>query len=83
MCDRRHVLATCDESRWQLVQVHAQAILSNRAHAIQLAPAAFHLILYVWVVYLTPKIERITSLLSASPVGEARLPMPKGMADKD
>jgi hypothetical protein len=26
----------------------------------------------VWVVYLTPKIERIVSLLSASPVGEAR-----------
>jgi hypothetical protein len=26
----------------------------------------------VWVVYLTPKIERTTSLLSASPVGEAR-----------
>jgi hypothetical protein len=37
----------------------------------------------VWVVYLTPKIERIISLLSASPVGEARLPMPKGMAYKD
>jgi hypothetical protein len=36
----------------------------------------------VWVVYLTPK-ERIISLLSASPVGEARLPMPKGMAYKD
>jgi hypothetical protein len=31
----------------------------------------------------TPKIERIISLLSASPVGEARLPMPKGMAYKD
>jgi hypothetical protein len=30
-----------------------------------------------------PKIERIISLLSASPVGEARLPMPKGMAYKD
>jgi hypothetical protein len=29
------------------------------------------------------KIERIISLLSASPVGEARLPMPKGMAYKD
>jgi hypothetical protein len=28
-------------------------------------------------------IERIISLLSASPVGEARLPMPKGMAYKD
>jgi hypothetical protein len=26
----------------------------------------------VWVVYLTPKIERVISLLSASPVGEAR-----------
>jgi hypothetical protein len=25
-----------------------------------------------WVVYLTPKIERVISLLSASPVGEAR-----------
>jgi hypothetical protein len=37
----------------------------------------------VWVVYLTPKIERIISLLSAYPVGEARLPMPKGMAYKD
>jgi hypothetical protein len=29
------------------------------------------------------RIERIISLLSASPVGEARLPMPKGMAYKD
>jgi hypothetical protein len=37
----------------------------------------------VWVVYLTPKIERIIVLLSASPEGEARLPMPKGMAYKD
>jgi hypothetical protein len=37
----------------------------------------------VWVVYLTPKIERIISLLSASRVGEARLPMPKGMAYKE
>jgi hypothetical protein len=26
----------------------------------------------VWVVYLTPIIERVISLLSASPVGEAR-----------
>jgi hypothetical protein len=26
----------------------------------------------VWVVYLTPKIERIIVLLSASPEGEAR-----------
>jgi hypothetical protein len=26
----------------------------------------------VWAVYLTPKIERVISLLSASPVGEAR-----------
>jgi hypothetical protein len=26
----------------------------------------------VWVVYLTPKIERVINLLSASPVGEAR-----------
>jgi hypothetical protein len=26
----------------------------------------------VWVVYFTPKIERVISLLSASPVGEAR-----------
>jgi hypothetical protein len=34
------------------------------------------------VVYLTPKIERIISLLSASPVGEARLPMPKGIDDE-
>jgi hypothetical protein len=25
-----------------------------------------------WVVYLTPKIERVIRLLSASPVGEAR-----------
>jgi hypothetical protein len=37
----------------------------------------------VWVVYLTPKIERIIVLLSASPEGEARLPMPKGMAYKE
>jgi hypothetical protein len=37
----------------------------------------------VWVVYLTPKIERIIVLLSASPQGEARLPMPKGMAYKE
>jgi hypothetical protein len=36
-----------------------------------------------WVVYLTPKIERIIVLLSASPEGEARLPMPKGMAYKE
>jgi hypothetical protein len=36
----------------------------------------------VWVVYLTPKIERIIVLLSASLEGEARLPMPKGMAYK-
>jgi hypothetical protein len=35
------------------------------------------------VVYLTPKIERIIVLLSASPEGEARLPMPKGMAYKE
>jgi hypothetical protein len=35
----------------------------------------------VWVVYLTPKIERIIVLLS--PEGEARLPMPKGMAYKE
>jgi hypothetical protein len=33
--------------------------------------------------YLTPKIERIIVLLSASPEGEARLPMPKGMAYKE
>jgi hypothetical protein len=32
---------------------------------------------------LTPKIERIIVLLSASPEGEARLPMPKGMAYKE
>jgi hypothetical protein len=31
----------------------------------------------------TPKIERIIVLLSASPEGEARLPMPKGMAYKE
>jgi hypothetical protein len=37
----------------------------------------------VWVVYLNPKIERIIVLLSASPEGEARLPMPKGMAYKE
>jgi hypothetical protein len=37
----------------------------------------------VWVVYLTPKIERIISLLSASPVGEAGLRKPTGMAYKD
>jgi hypothetical protein len=37
----------------------------------------------VWVVYLTPKIERMIVLLSASPEGEARLPMPKGMAYKE
>jgi hypothetical protein len=37
----------------------------------------------VWVVYLTPKIERIIVLLSASPEAEARLPMPKGMAYKE
>jgi hypothetical protein len=37
----------------------------------------------VWVVYLTPKIERVIVLLSASPEGEARLPMPKGMAYKE
>jgi hypothetical protein len=37
----------------------------------------------VWVVYLTPKIERIIVLLSASPEGEARLPMLKGMAYKE
>jgi hypothetical protein len=35
------------------------------------------------MVYLTPKIERIIVLLSASPEGEARLPMPKGMAYKE
>jgi hypothetical protein len=33
--------------------------------------------------YVQPKIERLISLLSASPVGEARLLMPKGMAYKD
>jgi hypothetical protein len=37
----------------------------------------------VWVVYLAQKIERIIVLLSASPEGEARLPMPKGMAYKE
>jgi hypothetical protein len=35
------------------------------------------------VVYLTPKIERIIVQLSASPEGEARVPMPKGMAYKE
>jgi hypothetical protein len=28
--------------------------------------------IWVWVVYLTPKIERIISLLSTSPEGEVR-----------
>jgi hypothetical protein len=32
---------------------------------------------------LLTKIERIIVLLSASPEGEARLPMPKGMAYKE
>jgi hypothetical protein len=32
---------------------------------------------------IAPKIERIIVLLSASPEGEARLPMPKGMAYKE
>jgi hypothetical protein len=41
-------------------------------------------LLFVWtVVAHVVQIERIISLLSASPVGEARLPMPKGMAYKD
>jgi hypothetical protein len=51
---------------------------------VSTADSAHVMILWVWVVYLIPKIERIIiSLLSASPVGEALLPMPKGMAYKD
>jgi hypothetical protein len=37
----------------------------------------------VWVVYLTPKIERIISLLSTSPEGEVRCRCQNGMAYKD
>jgi hypothetical protein len=39
--------------------------------------------LRVWVVYLTPKIERIISLLSTSPEGEVRCRCQNGMAYKD
>jgi hypothetical protein len=37
----------------------------------------------VWVVYLTPKIERIISLLSTSLEGEVRCRCQNGMAYKD
>jgi hypothetical protein len=36
-----------------------------------------------WMVYLTPKIERIISLLSTSPEGEVRCRCQNGMAYKD
>jgi hypothetical protein len=46
-------------------------------------PQTAHLCMRPHIQCWPPKIERIISLLSASPVGEARLPMPKGMAYKD
>jgi hypothetical protein len=56
---------------------------SSDTVASQVTPNTPSLGVRVWVVYLTPKIERIIVLLSASPEGEARLPMPKGMAYKE